>query len=87
MIAFALCGLWHGPAWHFVIWGLYHGLGLSACVTYQRVPVVGAPLRRLFVREPVSAVVVTQLYAWVGWLLFFYPLTDALRMAQLLITP
>ena len=85
MIAFALCGLWHGPHWHFVIWGLYHGLGLSACVTYQKVPVIGSPLRRLFEREPISAMVVTQLYAWIGWLLFFYPVTEALQMARLLI--
>lgn len=26
LIVFALCGLWHGAGWNFVIWGLYHGL-------------------------------------------------------------
>ena len=26
LIVFLLCGLWHGSAWHFVFWGLYHGL-------------------------------------------------------------
>ena len=25
MIVFALTGLWHGAAWTFVLWGLYHG--------------------------------------------------------------
>lgn len=25
-IVFAVCGLWHGAAWNFVIWGIYHGL-------------------------------------------------------------
>lgn len=29
VIAMALCGLWHGSAWHFVFWGIWHGLGLS----------------------------------------------------------
>jgi alginate O-acetyltransferase complex protein AlgI len=87
MFAFALCGLWHGPAWHFVVWGLYHGIGLSVCVTYQRIPVVGAALRRTFEREPVAPMVVTQLYAWIGWLLFFYPVADALDMARLLFSP
>ncbi len=24
-IVFALCGLWHGAGWTFVVWGLYHG--------------------------------------------------------------
>jgi len=29
VIAMALCGLWHGPAWHFMLWGIWHGIGLS----------------------------------------------------------
>src|SRR6266511_1117874 len=28
VVTFFLCGLWHGAAWTFVIWGLYHGLFL-----------------------------------------------------------
>lgn len=28
MIVFLLCGLWHGAAWTFIIWGIYHGLFL-----------------------------------------------------------
>lgn len=27
-IVFFICGLWHGAAWNFVIWGIYHGLFL-----------------------------------------------------------
>ena len=26
MIVFFISGLWHGAAWHFVVWGLLHGL-------------------------------------------------------------
>jgi D-alanyl-lipoteichoic acid acyltransferase DltB (MBOAT superfamily) len=29
MITMLLGGLWHGAAWHFVLWGLYHGVLLS----------------------------------------------------------
>ena len=25
LVVFALCGLWHGPSWTFVLWGLFHG--------------------------------------------------------------
>lgn len=25
LIVFALCGLWHGASWGFLVWGLYHG--------------------------------------------------------------
>jgi alginate O-acetyltransferase complex protein AlgI len=28
LIVFFLCGLWHGAAWTYVLWGLYHGLFL-----------------------------------------------------------
>mgnify|MGYP001413920435 CR=1 FL=1 len=28
IIAMSLCGLWHGPTWHFIVWGAWHGLGL-----------------------------------------------------------
>jgi alginate O-acetyltransferase complex protein AlgI len=27
-VCFILCGLWHGAAWHFVIWGAIHGVAL-----------------------------------------------------------
>jgi alginate O-acetyltransferase complex protein AlgI len=26
MVTFVLSGLWHGPSWHFVAWGAFHGL-------------------------------------------------------------
>lgn len=29
IITFLLCGLWHGAAWTFVIWGLLHGVMMS----------------------------------------------------------
>jgi alginate O-acetyltransferase complex protein AlgI len=28
VLVFLLCGLWHGAAWPFVLWGAYHGLFL-----------------------------------------------------------
>jgi alginate O-acetyltransferase complex protein AlgI len=27
-IVFLLCGLWHGAAWNFLVWGIYQGFGL-----------------------------------------------------------
>ncbi len=26
VVALGLSGLWHGPAWHFIAWGVFHGL-------------------------------------------------------------
>jgi alginate O-acetyltransferase complex protein AlgI len=84
LIAFALIGLWHGPAWNFVAWGLYHGAGLAVSSTYASVPVAGPLLSSGFRKEPMFGWAVTQLFVWLGWLLFFYPIPDALKMARLL---
>src|SRR5205085_4390276 len=35
LTAFALCGLWHGAAWNFVLWGVYHGAGLAISSNYR----------------------------------------------------
>jgi alginate O-acetyltransferase complex protein AlgI len=84
LAAFALCGLWHGPAWHYVLWGLYHGVGLAICVTYERIPLAGPAVALVFRKEPNIGRVLTLLFAWLGWLLFFYPVDEAWRMAALL---
>lgn len=31
LVTMTLCGLWHGAAWSFVIWGVLHGVGLAVC--------------------------------------------------------
>ena len=38
IIVFALCGVWHGAAWTFLVWGLWHGL-FSALESLGIVPV------------------------------------------------
>mgnify|MGYP003339952575 FL=1 len=81
LIAFALCGLWHGAAWNFVVWGLYHGIGLAVCATYRNVPGVGRLLGWMFGKFPALAWLVTEVFVCIGWLLFFYPLQSALLMA------
>src|SRR5262249_42962378 len=46
VITMTLGGLWHGAAWPFVLWGLYHGLLLAA---YRVVPLprwLGRPWAR-----------------------------------------
>ncbi|MDO4306622.1 MAG: MBOAT family O-acyltransferase [Eubacteriales bacterium] len=36
LLVFALSGLWHGAAWHYVVWGVWHGIFLAGYVLYQR---------------------------------------------------
>ncbi|MAT14075.1 MAG: membrane-bound O-acyltransferase family protein, partial [Planctomyces sp.] len=66
LTVFALCGLWHGAAWNFLLWGLYHGFFLAA----ERVPRGNwncpRPLRHCYVLFVVM----------LGWVLFRSPSLD-----------
>ncbi len=87
LLAFGLCGLWHGAAWNFVVWGLYHGVGLAVSANYRAV--LGAPGRALgvvFDRVPPLGWVLTMLFVFLGWLYFFYPVDQATHMLRLLFT-
>lgn len=62
LIVFFLCGLWHGAAWNFVIWGLFHGaflvierMGLGSWLARQ-----ARPLRHLY----------TLLVVMIAWVFF-----------------
>ena len=35
-VSFLLCGLWHGIAWNFVVWGVMHATGLIAVNAYRK---------------------------------------------------
>ncbi len=61
-VVFALCGIWHGAAWNFLVWGLYHG----SLLVLERMF-----LQSILQRSP--AIVVhcyTLLAVIVGWVLF-----------------
>lgn len=60
-LVFLLCGLWHGAAWTFVLWGLFHGGFLAAeHVLAARLPRLPAVCGHAY-----CLVVVTM-----GWVLF-----------------
>ena len=62
MIVFLLCGLWHGAAWTFVLWGAYYGLLL----VIERLG-----FERLLRNGPVALQhFYTLLAVLVGWVLF-----------------
>jgi alginate O-acetyltransferase complex protein AlgI len=83
--AFALCGLWHGPAWNFAFWGVYHGAGLAISSNYAAV--LGRPGRAVaafFARFPIAGWGLTLAFVLIGWLFFFYPVAEAAWMLKLL---
>ena len=36
LLTMALCGLWHGPSWTFVLWGTLHGCALVVVSLWRR---------------------------------------------------
>jgi alginate O-acetyltransferase complex protein AlgI len=36
IITFIACGMWHGETANFILWGAYHGIGISCLTIYQR---------------------------------------------------
>jgi len=82
IIAFALCGIWHGAAGHFLLWGLWHGAGLAVASTYRLAGPRGLRVAEYLGHNDFLAWLLTQLYVSVGWLLFFYPVDQAWEMAQ-----
>jgi len=63
LLTWALMGLWHGAAWTFVLWGLYHGL---VVLLYRVVPALG----RYSERHPHLAQGLMLAAVMFGWIPF-----------------
>jgi alginate O-acetyltransferase complex protein AlgI len=79
LIAMTLCGLWHGAAWHFALWGFYHGVGLGVYRAYQdarrRLQPAWQPSQHPVMRG--IATLATFHFVCVGWVLFVADFTTA----------
>jgi len=69
-----LCGLWHGAAWNFILWGGYHGVLLSIHKFLSKWGVSSFPIKfpfslngnfRLFIN-----ILITQYFIFLGWIMF-----------------
>lgn len=85
MTAFAVCGLWHGAAWNFMVWGIYHGIGL---VIFNNVKLFFSSFsffkNKAFIILPIGWMA-TFLFVSIGWLFFFYPIQETTNMILLLL--
>lgn len=73
VLTMLLGGLWHGPSWVFVVWGLYHGLGLvlGRWLHLRRGAVVeGDATTQSLWRNPWVGRVATFHVVTLGWILF-----------------
>jgi alginate O-acetyltransferase complex protein AlgI len=88
LVTFGFCGYWHGPTANFVLWGLYHALGLVVYDLYQGKTRMARLKRKLAGQEPtgvkkavgrLAATSATFAFVSVGWTLFVYPLAQLWR--------
>lgn len=61
-IVFFLCGLWHGAAWTFILWGVYHGI----------IIIIERFLKNNFnyKAEHIISLFITFLLIMIGWIFF-----------------
>lgn len=83
LIVMAVTGLWHGASWHFMVWGIYHGIGLIAWRVY------GLSIGRLtgkgFRNSKIVLIISTFgtfHFVVVGWVFFATGLTQSLHVVS-----
>ncbi len=85
LVTFLICGLWHGLAWHFVAWGLFHGILLGAFAEFAARRSRDASRSAWSWLTEWGARLATFLVVTWGWLLFALEWPRALRLAALLV--
>lgn len=89
VIAMALCGLWHGAAWNFMVWGIYHGVGLSLYRVYRKkasrfikyVEKIPAPVTKA------GSTFLTFHFVCAGWVFFAVDLKSSLHVLAAIFGP
>ena len=87
LLAMLVIGLWHGFGTNFMIWGLYHGLGLTVNhmwrLKFTKTNFVSKEWPQL-----VNCCKIFTVFTFVsiGWLFFFYPTAEAISIFGYFIT-
>lgn len=75
VLTFAFCGYWHGATANFVIWGLWHALGLvvqDAWARRQRARGIRPVVPKPFISKP-WGMALTFSFVSLGWVFFVLP--------------
>ncbi len=90
LAAFAISGLWHGAAWNFLGWGLYHGALLAGHRVYTvklkpLLPMPAEDARVLRGAGMLASGVFTFALVTLGWGLFAMPFARFVEMLRMLV--
>jgi len=86
LITMVISGIWHGAAWNFILWGLWHGilLVIHKIYTDSVKPNIKPDVLQGKYYQLLSYLL-TMAAVWFGWCLFMWPLADVSRYLQLLV--
>lgn len=72
LIAMGICGLWHGADSRYIVWGIWHGLGLSALQIFNLYKRKAQKTHKQRIKEmmSVAGTPMTVLFVFIGWLSF-----------------
>lgn len=80
LFTMVLIGMWHGIAWHFILWGLWNGVGLFLHNRWVFLHQKYWPLSSSWRENPflrVIGIFITFHYVALGWVWFAIPNVDA----------
>ncbi|KUG04083.1 putative poly(beta-d-mannuronate) o-acetylase [hydrocarbon metagenome] len=84
-IVMMVTGLWHGAAWHFVFWGLYHASGLIVFRLYTRY--IALHLGEKFKQSKavtILSTVVTFNFTALGWIFFVNGISQSINVLRVI---
>lgn len=85
LIVMAATGIWHGAAWHFLFWGLYHAAGLIFLRLYNLY--ISKRLPEEFKQSRIATVLsigLTFHFVTVGWIFFFVGTRQGLHVLKVM---
>ncbi|KJS14950.1 MAG: hypothetical protein VR69_15910 [Peptococcaceae bacterium BRH_c4b] len=85
LIVMMVTGVWHGAAWHFVIWGLYHAIGLILLRLYTLY--VAIHINEKFKKSKaveVLSVALTFNFAAFGWIFFTNGISQSMHVLKVI---
>ncbi len=72
LIVMLIAGIWHGANWGFVIWGMWHGLGLTGHRLFMTLSKGFAGVWQTAIAK-IIAIALTQFFVLVSWIPFRLP--------------
>jgi alginate O-acetyltransferase complex protein AlgI len=75
LMVMLIAGIWHGAAWGFIVWGVYHGLALVVHRLIDSISKTSYALKSFWKSLPgtVLAWLMTQLMVFTAWIFFRLP--------------